>query len=638
MAKATGEAAEAAEIEKMVVDCAKENAENASVKSAAESAIAALEDFLGADVDKVAQEAGGAKGKEVFPEFGEQVGQEAGLSVGRKVAIEAATKMIMEIAAVEAKSVGISAGEKAALEEVSKQDLKAMTKDRVGALRALFQDIGVKAGQEAGAQISAALLSKINMEAVLTEVKVAAAAIGEKYAVKAREFLKLATKIAEEAGGEAGEEAGQAAGEKAGREAGQKIGEEIAGEEGGKVGAEAGARAGRKFGFKVGREAGMKAGIEVGRLEGRKAGAAAGAAEAMKHFKIGISKDKVMALKKIFAEVGTWAGKTAVVIEQVRADAAKRGEEEGSKFGLEQGRKAGEAAARKLKDVENKLLKEEGGDVGEKEGGLAGEKAGVEEGEKVGAGEAERIGGDEGERIGREIAGEEGAKLGREIAAAAAKIAGARYGLKIGKTAGAKAGRVAGKKAGEQHAAKIAVEISREKVTAMRKMFAEIATGAGREAGIKAAREEIMKSIQEVAVRAAAKAAREALLAMASKGKVKLSSDWKPTALISVINARSDLSDMEGNLGDLLPKKFLASSSLRDKDDQLAGKLKFSDSNETEVTENVDQNKKWKTVVFTDLPDDPSKKESDMSKEKVSSLKKRFETKNMKNNEAYVIM
>merc|ERR1712111_183732 len=158
-------------------------------------------------------------------------------------------------------------------------------------------------------------------------------------------------------------------------------------------------------------------------------------------------------------------------------------------------------------------------------------------------------------------------------------------------------------------------------------MFAEIATGAGRDAGIMAARAEIQKSIQEVAVRA----------------------DWKPTALISVINARSDLSDMEkiklaakakmeGNLGDLLPKKFLVSSSLRDKDDQLAGKLKFSDSNETEVTENVDQNKKWKTVVFTDLPDDPSKKESDMSKEKVSSLKKRFETKNMKNNEAYFIM
>merc|ERR1719452_206684 len=142
---------------------------------------------------------------------------------------------------------------------------------------------------------------------------------------------------------------------------------------------------------------------------------------------------------------------------------------------------------------------------------------------------------------------------------------------------------------------------------------------------------------------------REKLLAMATQKKIQLSDSWRPTALIAVINARSDLSDMEkiklsakakmeGNLGDLLPKRFLASGSMREKDDSLAGKLKFDDDNTTEVTENVDQNKRWKTVVFTDLPDDPSKKESDMSKEKVSSLKKRFETKNMKNNEAYVIM
>merc|ERR1712012_749086 len=358
--------------------------------------------------------------------------------------------------------------------------------------------------------------------------------------------------------------------------------------------------------------------------------------------------DKVLALKKVFAEVGAAAGVTAA-IQHVRAPAAKRGEEEGSKFGLEQGRKAGAAAARKLKDEENKLLKEEGSLVGEQAGGEAGEKAGTEEGEKAGGDEAERIGGDEGERIGREIAGDEGAKLGREIGAAAAKLAGAKYGVKIGKTAGAKAGRDAGKKACIEHAHKISLEISREKVTAMRKLFAEIGTGAGREAGVKAARAEVMKSIQEVAVRAAAKAAREALLQMAAKGKVKLSSDWKPTALISVINSRSDLSDMEkiklaakakmeGNLGDLLPKRFLASGSTKDKDDQLAGKLKFTDSNTSEITENVDQNKRWKTVVFTDLPDDPSKKETDMSKEKVSSLKKRFETKNMKDNEAYVIM
>ena len=68
------------------------------------------------------------------------------------------------------------------------------------------------------------------------------------------------------------------------------------------------------------------------------------------------------------------------------------------------------------------------------------------------------------------------------------------------------------------HACKIMVEISREKVTAMRKLFAEVATSAGREAGIRAAQAEVMKSVKEVAVRASAKAAREALMALASKG------------------------------------------------------------------------------------------------------------------------
>ena len=83
----------------------------------------------------------------------------------------------------------------------------------------------------------------------------------------------------------------------------------------------------------------------------------------------------------------------------------------------------------------------------------------------------------------------------------------------------------------------------------------------------------------------------------------------------------------------------MASGSLKDKDEE-ERKLKFTDSQlqQREVKENVETNKKWNTVVFTDLPDDPSKKEVDMSKEKVSSLTKRFETKNMKDNEAYVIM
>jgi len=660
MAKAAGQEEEAKQLEAMVIQCAKEAGEKMGEETAVEIAMSSIEEMIMVEVEKAAKEAGGVRGKEVFGEFGEQIGMEAGVTAGRKAAMDIAQKLVTETASAEGKSIGLVAGEKAGTEEATKQDLKGMTKDQVAALRAHFTSVGAKAGKEACLSISKSVFQKINMETIIVEVKKAATAAGEKYAIKAREFQRLATKIAEEAGcksgektgeqegGEAGEEAGEIAGEKAGRIAGQKAGEEIAGEEGGKVGAEAGARAGRKFGFKVGRDAGMKAGMEVGRLEGMKAGGAAGAAEALKHFKIGISKDRVLALKKIFAEVGASAGIIAAK-ESSRLQGAKRGEEEGSKFGLEHGRKAGAAAARKLKDAEAKALKEEGGLIGEQAGGEAGEKAGIEEGEKAGGDEAERLGGDEGERIGREIAGEEGAKLGREIGAEAARLAGAKLGKKIGKTVGAKAGRDAGKKACFEHAAACVKEISREKVTAMRKLFAEIATGAGAKAGLAAARAEVMRAVHEVAIRAAAKAAREALLAMASRGKVKLSADWKPTSLIAVINARSDLSDMEkiklaakakmeGNLSDLLPKRFKADGSLRDRDDQLAGKLKFTDSTNAEATENLDAGRKWKTVVFSDLPADPQKADVDMSKEKVSSLKKRFETKNMKDNEAYVIM
>ena len=111
----------------------------------------------------------------------------------------------------------------------------------------------------------------------------------------------------------------------------------------------------------------------------------------------------------------------------------------------------------------------------------------------------------------------------------------------------------------------------------MRKMFAEIASTAGTSAAIRASRAEVMKAVHDVAVRAAVKAVREKLLAMASQRKLQLSSSWRPTSLIAVINARSDLSDMdkiklaakakmEGNLGDLLPARFASSAALRDKE------------------------------------------------------------------------
>ena len=111
---------------------------------------------------------------------------------------------------------------------------------------------------------------------------------------------------------------------------------------------------------------------------------------------------------------------------------------------------------------------------------------------------------------------------------------------------------------------------------------------------------------------------------------------------------RSDLSDMdkvklaakakmEGNLADLLPKKYKGGRELKE-EDELENRLVFTDSSTAEASETVDPNKKWSTVVFSELPSEPAKSEAERKKEKVSSLTKRFETKNMKDNEAYVIM
>ena len=82
-------------------------------------------------------------------------------------------------------------------------------------------------------------------------------------------------------------------------------------------------------------------------------------------------------------------------------------------------------------------------------------------------------------------------------------------------------------------------------MTALRKLFTEIAASAAQQAAVTAARAEVMRGLAELAVQAAARAAREKILAMAGRGELRLSSDWKPTSLIGVINARTDLTDME---------------------------------------------------------------------------------------------
>mgnify|MGYP001180547652 FL=1 len=316
---------------------------------------------------------------------------------------------------------------------------------------------------------------------------------------------------------------------------------------------------------------------------------------------------------------------------------------------LEEGAKAGAGVARKIIADEARALRGEAVPEGEKYGAEAGEKAGADAGEKAGGDEAERLGAEEGERVGREIAGEEGAKLGRELGAEMARLAGAKMGRKVGKTSGAVAGRKAGAKACTFAVEEAVNAVSREKVTALRALFTEIATKAGTEAGARAAKLEARKAVQQIAVEVAVKSVREKLLGMATKGQIKLSSAWRPTALVSVIAKRSDLSDldkirlaakakMEGNLADILPKKFESKYNLGE--DPLRGKLKFDAQDKTtvEANEEIDPAKKWSTVVFTELPDEKKRRESNSTKDNVNSLKKRYETANMKNNEAYVIM
>jgi len=124
---------------------------------------------------------------------------------------------------------------------------------------------------------------------------------------------------------------------------------------------------------------------------------------------------------------------------------------------------------------------------------------------------------------------------------------------------------------------------------------------------------------------------------------------WKPTALIAIINGRKDISDldkirlaarakMEGNLGDLLPKKFSAGAGIGSRRESSTVGLKFQSDEKNAVTEEVDPSQKWKTVVFSDLPDAQKRTERTSTKDNVNSLNKRFECSSMKNNEAYVIM
>jgi hypothetical protein len=79
-----------------------------------------------------------------------------------------------------------------------------MNQDKVTALRQLFGEAGSKAGRESGCKVGKLAFSKVDVQIVMAEVRKVASTSAEKYTVKAREFHKMAVRIAEEAGAKVG--------------------------------------------------------------------------------------------------------------------------------------------------------------------------------------------------------------------------------------------------------------------------------------------------------------------------------------------------------------------------------------------------------------------------------------------------
>lgn len=92
-------------------------------------------------------------------------------------------------------------------------------------------------------------------------------------------------------------------------------------------------------------------------------------------------------------------------------------------------------------------------------------------------------------------------------------------------------------------------------------------------------------------------------------------------------------SKMDSNISDLLP---VTSQGLAHGDDPLAGRLRFSDQAPVVRGDMDTAGNRWRSVVIADTEEE--RRTFDMSRSNINSLKKRFETSNLKNNEAYIIM
>lgn len=153
----------------------------------------------------------------MFGEFGARVGSEAGAGAGREAGLVLARQLVVTASKEEGGRAGERAGEEAARRELEDDeggagrgtDLAISPSSASLNLREQFSQLGGRAGAAAGRATAAELLAGLELSQVEGEARRAAVVAAEKYALKAREFEKLAGKVGEEAGLGAGEESGE---------------------------------------------------------------------------------------------------------------------------------------------------------------------------------------------------------------------------------------------------------------------------------------------------------------------------------------------------------------------------------------------------------------------------------------------
>ena len=126
MAKAEGEEAQAQEMEKILVGCATQAATNSAETEASKATEEQLEAFILENFDKICEEAGELKGREIFGDFGAQVGVESGLIAGRKAVFDLAMGKIKEIIKEEGKLASFSQAEIESKEKLSTENLQGL--------------------------------------------------------------------------------------------------------------------------------------------------------------------------------------------------------------------------------------------------------------------------------------------------------------------------------------------------------------------------------------------------------------------------------------------------------------------------------------------------------------------------------